>query len=71
MNSDGGTLVVGIDDNGNSLGLEKDYETFSDRKQGIKDVQDQGPLNITRSNILVYLGASHNRIILTIVRFYN
>lgn len=32
MNSQGGTLIIGIDDNGNSLGLEKDYETFSDRK---------------------------------------
>ena len=35
MNSQGGTLIIGIDDNGNSLGLEKDYETFSDRKTGM------------------------------------
>ena len=29
MNSEGGTLIVGVDDSGNILGVEKDYETFS------------------------------------------
>lgn len=29
LNSDGGILIIGVDDNGNALGLEKDIETLS------------------------------------------
>ena len=29
LNSEGGILLIGVDDNGNALGLEKDIETFS------------------------------------------
>ena len=29
LNSEGGILIIGVDDNGNALGLEKDIETFS------------------------------------------
>jgi hypothetical protein len=29
LNSEGGTLIIGVDDDGNALGLEKDIETFS------------------------------------------
>jgi hypothetical protein len=28
LNSDGGTLLIGVDDNGNLIGLEKDYENL-------------------------------------------
>ena len=29
LNTNGGTLIIGVDDSGSILGLEKDYETFS------------------------------------------
>ena len=29
LNSEGGILIIGVDDNGNALGLEKDIDTFS------------------------------------------
>jgi len=29
LNSEGGILIIGVDDNGNALGLEKDIETFA------------------------------------------
>ena len=32
MNSYGGKLLVGIEDNGEIAGIEKDFETFNDRK---------------------------------------
>ncbi len=32
MNSEGGMLIVGVEDNGNILGVEEDFQTFSDRK---------------------------------------
>jgi superfamily I DNA and/or RNA helicase/very-short-patch-repair endonuclease len=32
MNSDGGMLIVGVEDNGSILGVEEDFQTFSDRK---------------------------------------
>jgi predicted HTH transcriptional regulator len=32
MNSKGGILLVGVSDNGEVMGLEKDFETFSDKK---------------------------------------
>jgi predicted HTH transcriptional regulator len=28
MNSEGGTLFIGVDDQGNALGLQKDYQTL-------------------------------------------
>lgn len=31
LNSEGGTLIVGVDDNGHVLGLENDYNTFKKR----------------------------------------
>ena len=49
---EGGTLIVGIDDRGNSLGLEKDYDTFPDEKIGM-----------ARCNILLILSKIYwNRI---------
>ena len=32
MNSEGGTLLVGIEDDGTILGIERDFETFNDKK---------------------------------------
>ncbi|MCO5936906.1 ATP-binding protein [Mucilaginibacter sp. RB4R14] len=32
LNSDGGTLLVGVEDDGNILGLEHDYSTFGKNK---------------------------------------
>ncbi len=29
LNSDGGTLLIGVDDNGNILGLQNDYQAFT------------------------------------------
>jgi hypothetical protein len=49
MNSEGGTLIVGVDDNGSILGIEKDYETFSDRKNW--DGWSQHLVNILRKHI--------------------
>jgi hypothetical protein len=49
MNSEGGTLLVGVDDNGNILGMENDYETFSDRKNW--DGWSQHLVNIVRKHI--------------------
>lgn len=31
MNSDGGDLLIGVDDEGNPIGLEKDYSTFKNK----------------------------------------
>jgi predicted HTH transcriptional regulator len=42
MNSEGGTLIVGVDDSGNILGVEKDYETFSDNIVLIESSQSVG-----------------------------
>ena len=33
MNANGGKLVVGVDDNGNILGLEKDYNTLKHKNR--------------------------------------
>jgi len=33
LNSDGGTLLIGVDDNGNLLGLENDYNTFKKKNR--------------------------------------
>lgn len=34
LNSEGGTLIIGVDDDGNVLGLENDYNSFSKAKDG-------------------------------------
>ena len=49
MNSDGGILIVGIDDNANLLGLEKDMSIFSERKNW--DGWLQHLVNIIRKQI--------------------
>ena len=33
MNAEGGTLFIGVDDEGNALGLQNDYETLKKEKQ--------------------------------------
>lgn len=33
MNADGGTLFIGVDDEGNAVGLQNDYETLKKGKQ--------------------------------------
>lgn len=32
MNSEGGVLLIGVDDDGRICGIEKDYETFTEKK---------------------------------------
>ena len=54
LNSEGGTLVIGVDDNGNILGLEKDMLTLS--KQNI----DRFELHL-RQVIKKYLGNSFEK----------
>jgi len=49
MNSDGGNLIVGVDDEGNVLGIENDYEVFKERKDW--DGWSQHLVNILRKNI--------------------
>jgi very-short-patch-repair endonuclease len=49
MNSEGGLLIVGVEDNGNILGIEKDFETFSDRKNW--DGWVQHIVNVVRKHI--------------------
>ena len=44
MNSYGGNLLIGVDDDGNPLGLEKDYSTFRDHNA---DEFAQNMTNIT------------------------
>jgi hypothetical protein len=48
LNANGGTLVVGIDDNGNVLGLEKDYSTLSKRPD--RDGYQQLLVNLVSSS---------------------
>ena len=54
LNSDGGILIIGLDDNGNALGLEKDFETLPK-----KDI-DGFELHL-RNIILKYLGSSFEK----------
>jgi hypothetical protein len=35
MNSEGGILLIGVDDDGRISGIEKDYETFTQKKTGM------------------------------------
>jgi predicted HTH transcriptional regulator len=49
LNSDGGTLIIGVDDNGNVLGLDKDYSTLSKN--------DKDGFQLALNNIInTYLG---------------
>ena len=54
LNTEGGTLIIGVDDNGNTLGLEKDFETMQK-----KDI-DGFELHL-RNVISKYLGASFEK----------
>jgi predicted HTH transcriptional regulator len=49
MNSEGGKLIVGVEDNGNILDIEEDFQTFSDRKNW--DGWMQHLVNIVRKHI--------------------
>ena len=49
MNTDGGTLYVGVSNDGEILGLEKDYETF--KKEKSWDVWSQAFTNIVNNRI--------------------
>lgn len=35
-NADGGTLIIGVDDDGNILGLEKDYRSLGGNKDELE-----------------------------------
>jgi len=54
LNSDGGTLIIGVDDDGNTLGLDKDIETLSK-----KDI-DGFELHL-RNIIKKYLGSNFEK----------
>lgn len=54
LNTEGGTLIIGVDDNGNTLGLEKDFETMQ------KKDTDGFELHL-RNVISKYLGASFEK----------
>jgi len=54
LNSDGGTLIIGVDDDGNALGLDKDIETLSK-----KDI-DGFELHL-RNIIKKYLGSNFEK----------
>jgi ABC-type amino acid transport substrate-binding protein len=56
MNTDGGMLFIGIDDEGNALGLEKDYATFSKKNR-------DGFLLALTNLINLHLGKSSHRFI--------
>jgi predicted HTH transcriptional regulator len=49
MNSYGGTLIIGVEDNGTVCGIEGDFETFRDRK--CWDGWSQHLVNIIREHI--------------------
>lgn len=49
MNSEGGTLLVGVDDNGKVVGIERDYEVFHDKKNW--DTWSQHLVNLIRKYI--------------------
>lgn len=53
MNSDGGVLLIGVDDDGSISGIEKDYETFSDKKDW--DGWQQHFTNIITEHIGIYV----------------
>lgn len=57
LNTEGGTLIIGVDDDGNTLGLEKDYSTL-----GKKQNRDGFLLHIVQV-INNYLGKEFNQYI--------
>ena len=57
MNSQGGILLVGIEDDGTISGIEKDFETFKDRKNW--DGWLQHFINLVRNHI----GTEHSRLL--------
>ncbi len=54
LNADGGTLIIGVDDDGNTLGLQKDYNTLA------KKDSDGFELHL-RQLIKKYLGANFEK----------
>jgi predicted HTH transcriptional regulator len=54
LNSEGGTLIIGVDDDGNILGLEKDFQTLS------KQNTDEFELHL-RQVIKKYLGENFEK----------
>jgi hypothetical protein len=48
LNSDGGTLIIGVDDNGAIYGLEKDLQTLA---KGTLDVFEQTLMNLVVENV--------------------
>ena len=54
LNSDGGTLIMGVDDDGNIMGLEKDYNTLA--KKDIDGFELQ-----LRQVVKSYLGANYEK----------
>lgn len=58
LNSEGGTLVIGVDDDGNSLGLDRDYNTLP------KKDKDGFELHL-RQLVKKYLGESFEKYIKT------
>ncbi len=54
LNSEGGTLLIGVENNDNIFGLEKDILLFSQPKQNI-DYFEQTLINLIKSNIGINL----------------
>ena len=54
LNADGGTLIMGVDDDGNTIGLQKDYNTLA--KKDIDGFELQ-----LRQVIKKYLGANYEK----------
>jgi DNA-binding NarL/FixJ family response regulator len=50
LNSEGGTLLIGVEDNGNILGLDNDLSTFSEARRNI-DNFEQHLTNLIKSHI--------------------
>lgn len=63
MNSEGGTLFIGVEDNGDILGLEGDYKTL-----GAKQNRDGFLLQFTHA-VNTYLGKEVNSFVLAKVEF--
>jgi hypothetical protein len=59
MNSSGGTLLIGVDDEGEMLGLEKDYETVKNKNSdGFKLLLDSIINNYLGSELHQYINVS-------------
>lgn len=64
LNADGGTLIIGVDDNGKPLGIEKDYSTL---KKKDRDGFEQAIMTI----IALKLGANICRLALVVFHKVN